>query len=615
MTEYIPPALLNHLWQSTLFAALAAALALTLRKNHARVRYALWLAASLKFLVPFSVLVSVGTHLGWSGPPVSRASVLAQMAQQASQPFVVVERGFSSTAPAPGPDATVLPSILLAFWMCSCLAILFSWFVRWRRMRAAVRASTPLLAGPEAETLARLQQRMGISKPIALASTTTAVEPGIFGIFRPVLLLPAGISHRLAAAEMESVLVHELCHVRRRDNLTSAIHMLVEAIFWFHPLVWWLGARLVEERERACDEEVLRLGNDPEAYAESILKTCQFYLEPPIVCMSGITGSDLKKRVIRIMTEGIAHKLSPTKKILLATFGIAAIAVPIWFGILNPQRGRAQTPPANGTPTPKFEVASIKPSKPSSGDHGLFRMGLQPNGRFTGSVTVKFLLELAYGFKDSQISGGPGWIDSDRYDIEAKPDEAFAALTLSTDERFEQVRLMMQALLADRFKLNLRHETKELPVYALVVAKNGPKLKESAPEPGSDSAEPPPPRPGGPPPRGAMQVMPGQLNGNAISVQMLVDPLSHMTGRIVVDKTGLKGRYDFTLKWTPGEAEGPIFRGGPAGPPPPDAPPPPDRNGPTLFVAVQEQLGLKLESQKEPVDTVVIEHIERPTEN
>ena len=125
----------------------------------------------------------------------------------------------------------------------------------------------------------------------------------MFGILRPVLLWPRDIDMRLDDAQVHAILAHELAHVRRRDNLTAAMHMFVEAVFWFHPLVWWIGARLVDERERACDEEVVRLGNDPHVYAESILKTCQFYVESPLTCVPGVTGSDLKKRIERIMSH------------------------------------------------------------------------------------------------------------------------------------------------------------------------------------------------------------------------------------------------------------------------------------------------------------------------
>jgi uncharacterized protein (TIGR03435 family) len=280
------------------------------------------------------------------------------------------------------------------------------------------------------------------------------------------------------------------------------------------------------------------------------------------------------------------------------------------LGLLHLPQGRAQTPLT--TPAPKFEVVSIKPSHEA---RGLFRVALQPSGRFeANNITVRFLMEQAYGLKDSQMSGAPGWIESEHFDIEAKPDDAFLDQKLSRDERDRQISLMMQSLLADRFKLVLHHETKELPVYALVVAKSGSKLKEAPPAPpDADAAAPGPPN--GPLRRGGMQMRRGELIASGIPLDRLEDVLSHITGRPVVNHTDLKGLYDFTLKWTPGEGEGPMMMGGPPGPPPADAPPPPDPNGPTLFTALQEQLGLKLESQKAPMDTVVIDRIERPSEN
>jgi bla regulator protein BlaR1 len=136
----------------------------------------------------------------------------------------------------------------------------------WLRIRAAVRSSVLL------EFPAKIEIRV----------SPGLLEPGVVGLLRPILLLPAGIVERLTTRQMEAVLAHEFCHVRRRDNLTAAMHMLVEAIFWFHPLVWWIGARLVVERERACDEDVLRLGSEPHVYAEAILNVCKHYLESPL---------------------------------------------------------------------------------------------------------------------------------------------------------------------------------------------------------------------------------------------------------------------------------------------------------------------------------------------
>jgi len=118
---------------------------------------------------------------------------------------------------------------------------------------------------------------------------------------------------------------HELCYVRRRDNLATVIHMAVEVVFWFHPLVWWLGARLIGERERACDEEVLRNGGEPRAYTEGILKICELYLASPLACVAGVTGGDLKRRIEAIMSNRAAHRLNYAKKAILADAAIAVV--------------------------------------------------------------------------------------------------------------------------------------------------------------------------------------------------------------------------------------------------------------------------------------------------
>jgi beta-lactamase regulating signal transducer with metallopeptidase domain len=188
-------------------------------------------------------------------------------------------------------------------------------------------------AGREFEMLRLLERNAAITRHIELKISESTLEPGILGIFRPVFLLPMGISNRLSDAQLKAIITHELCHVRRRDNLAATLHMLVEAVFWFHPLVWWIGARFVDERERACDEEVLKLGSDPQAYAEGILKVCEFYVESPPFCAAGVTGSNLKKRIEAIMTHGTAYKVEAGKRLLLAAMGLAAVTVPISIGV------------------------------------------------------------------------------------------------------------------------------------------------------------------------------------------------------------------------------------------------------------------------------------------
>lgn len=255
--------LANHLWQSTLFAAVAGLLTLALRKNRADARYWLWLAASVKFLIPFSLLVDMGGHFGRNTVPVLSTHTLASVIEQASKPFAVPGPLAAMPATPAGSPANWIPAVLCAAWAIGFAALVFSWSAWWRRLRAALRMASTL----------------DLPIGIEVKSSAAFVEPGVFGIRRPVLLLPAGITDCVTPPQMEAIVAHELCHVRRRDNLATALHMAVEALFWFHPLVWWLGARLVEERERACDEEVLLMGGEPEVYAEGILRICLVWPE------------------------------------------------------------------------------------------------------------------------------------------------------------------------------------------------------------------------------------------------------------------------------------------------------------------------------------------------
>src|SRR5579862_6510620 len=333
----------NHLWQSTLVAAAAALLTLVLRKHHARARYWIWLAASIKFLIPFSLLVAVGSHLAWqrdSGEMTKPALYFA--IEEVSQPFTQAAARAPSV-PAVSVLSTTLTHLLpwiAAVWLGGFVVVLLLWTARWRKIAAAMKGASLSSEGRELTALRRIERTGGIRKPIALLLSPASLEPGIFGIARPALIWPEGISPRLEDAHLEAILAHEVWHVRRRDNLAAALHMLVEAVFWFHPLVWWLGARLVEERERACDEEVLGTGSqprsgprvDPEVYAESILKACEFGAGFPLPCVSGVTGADLQRRIVRIMSGRAAREIDIRKKLLLATTAFAAIAGPLLAG-------------------------------------------------------------------------------------------------------------------------------------------------------------------------------------------------------------------------------------------------------------------------------------------
>jgi uncharacterized protein (TIGR03435 family) len=618
----VAPGLGNHLWQSTLCLASAGLLAWVLRKNRAQTRYGLWLAASVKFLIPFSLLVAVGIHLARPSPVLRSVAAggLYNVMSEVSQPFTktAVRPQAAGKSRRPAQSAGLryqalraLPALAVGLWLCGFLAVLAVWWRRWRGISAVLRGATPLREGREAEALRRVEQLGGVHGPLELLLSPASLEPGIFGIFKPVLVWPQGISGRLDDGQLEAILAHEVWHVRHRDNLGAALHMLVEAVFWFHPLVWWLGARLVEERERACDEKVVEWGSERQVYAESILKTCEFCLETPLACVSGITGADLKERIVRIMAHRRAKQLSFARKLLLAVIGSAAVAGPVAFGLFTAPQTRAQAPQTTGASSPSFEVASIRPNH--SGDNH-FWIQFDP-GRFrvTGAK-IKLLIQQAYEVRSYQIEGGPSWIESARYDIEAKEEDSQVdeESKLPREQSWGQDKLRLQRLLADRFKLRLSHTTKELPLYALVVAKNGPKLQKAKPGDtypngmkGFDGIAHP----------DVLYIGPGELRGQATTIARLINMLSELVGRNVVDRTGLTGAYDFSAKWTLDQSPTAMGMRPEDGNPEAKLSSPPEIVGSSFFTAIQEQLGLKLLSGKGPVEVLVIDHVERPSEN
>ena len=597
----VAPGLGNHLWQSTLFALIAGSLTLLVRRQQARIRYGLWLAASLKFLAPFSLLVSLGNYMAWSRTSHAAESGAYVVVEQISRPFqphavpAMPQAGLSMASPI---ALHLLPAFLLAAWLCGVAAVLVLWGVRWRRVSATLRAATPLRQGRELEALRRQERIAGLRAEIDLVSSSSSLEPGIFGIANPVLLWPEGISEHLEPAHVEAIIAHELRHVRRRDNLAAAIHMVVEALFWFHPLVWWLGTRLVEERERACDEEVVELGSERQVYAESILKVCEFCVGSPLACVSGVTGSDLKKRMVNIMTESIARKLDFGRKLILTAAALLAFALPIGLGVATATQGhaQAQTDEASAT-SPKFE-ASIKRSEvPAASDDGIkpvikkdmmVKMMYSPNGFETANTSLKSIIQEAYGVQANQIAG-PREL-STAYDISLKTEEP-AAVDLTFEQSAQRKRMMLQALLADQFQLKLHRESKMLPSYVLTVAENGPKLQPSRLEGTTVDFK-------GPDGKQVEHRMVMQMDSDSamgvtaqgVTADDIAKNLSMELGSTVVNKTGLTGTYASNLQWsTMGGAQAAKS---------------------ALITAVREQLGLSLEPQTTPMDVLVIDHVE-----
>ena len=228
---------------------------------------------------------------------------------------------------------------------------------------------------------------------------------------------------------------------------------------------------------------------------------------------------------------------------------------------------------AFGQSSPKFEVASIKPSQPG---RPFDVIQIMPGGTFRGThLTIHTLIRMAYDVASYQIRGGPGWIDSDTYDIAAKPDR---------NATRDQVRLMVQSLLTDRFKLSFHRENKEVAGYAIVIAKKGSKLHASDPAT-----------------RSRKQIGRSFVDGQAITIASLATSLTQILRCPVSDQTGLTENFDFKLEWTPDR--------------PPEAASTAAEPPLSVFAAIEEQLGLKLESHKTPSEILVIDQLEKPSEN
>jgi uncharacterized protein (TIGR03435 family) len=266
--------------------------------------------------------------------------------------------------------------------------------------------------------------------------------------------------------------------------------------------------------------------------------------------------------------------------VALLAFALIGSVAPRWIAFAQPE------------PKLAFEVASIKPGNLSDPRFGFF---LQPGGRLTASnVSLKRLISYAYDVRDHQIAKGPSWFDSDIYTIEARPDSSFTLPAGSlppgppSPAQSAPIRLMMRSLLADRFKLTFHRESRELPVFELALAGGGSRLKDA-----TDASQNLP--------DGLLRGGRGQVSGKAVPMWVVTFMLTQEVGRSVVDKTGLSGHYDFELTWTPDTLRRVDS----------DALP----EAPSLFTAIQEQLGLRLESARGPVEVLVIDHAEKPDAN
>ena len=376
------------------------------------------------------------------------ATLPAASGAAATTPTVWLRTGAPHALPEP-----LLPWVVV-LWLFGAMAFWLRLLGGWI---CAVRLGSRMVRPAPTEwqqALDRLKTRIRVSRPVRLLVSSLVQAPAVVGWLRPIVLVPVGALAGLPAAQIEALLVHELAHIRRHDYLVNVLQSVAEALLFYHPAVWWVSGHIRTEREQCCDDVAVSVSGDALTYVRALAEL-ESSRPTHFRAAMAATGGSLAQRIARLL--GQTRPASPT----LSGPGIIAAAVLLGitgFAVFGQTAAR-----------PKFEVASIKPSAEQR-----FMMVRPLPGRLTASAPLRLLMQNAYTVQSFQIVGGPGWIDSERYALEAKADG-----NASRSEIF----LMLQSLLEDRFQLKIHRETRELPVYTLVPARSG--LKLPSPKEGS----------------------------------------------------------------------------------------------------------------------------------
>jgi len=387
--------LINHLWQSTLFCGGAWLITLALRANSASLRHWVWLLASLKFLVPFSLLFYVGSYIGL---PVARtADIQPLMLGDALQSVSLLVSPTDALRATSSGAVSIALIMLLAVWIAGALVVGARWFLAWYAADSLVRAARP---APGALPDARI--------------TDADIEPAVARVFHPVVLLPSALLGRLTQPEIDAVLAHEQEHIERNDNLKDAIHRLTETLFWFHPAVWWIGRQMIEERERACDEAVLARGHDGGEYASGILAVCR-HCSTAAMATATATSGNLTQRVRYILGDGRPAALGAVKAFLLMVATIGATTLPMIAGAVDGTAHRLELLALNSRVlgTADFYIS------PAADGFDRHHIVADSEGVLIRNTSLRDLIALAYGVERWQVKGNYQWLDSTRYDIRA----------------------------------------------------------------------------------------------------------------------------------------------------------------------------------------------------
>jgi TonB family protein len=308
------PRFADHLWQTTVFALVILIASFVLRRGRARQRHTLCLLASAKFLVPAALFIVLAQQTGLDSLSffpaaqhwISETGQNALLLYGISEPVATLASTYEVTVVATDPThhAQIYPA-LTAVWFAGSLAILLLWGIRRRMFRRSLRLGKTIQHGREWQALTRARASLRLKRKVRLVISPLKIEPAVWRVWKPTVVLPESIASHLDDDELEAIMLHELVHIQRRDNLIGNFQLALCALLWFHPLVWFLSRKLFDEREQACDERVMEVCQTPEAYASSILKVVRFCFGWRVAGVIGAaSGSNLRRRIENIMSSG-----------------------------------------------------------------------------------------------------------------------------------------------------------------------------------------------------------------------------------------------------------------------------------------------------------------------
>ena len=492
------------------------------------------------------------------------------------------------TEVTPPPASLRMPSVAVAArvtWAIGALLFLAPIVVGvWRLQRMHMCGGLSWLEGRA--LVAAVAGQSGVVRTVDVFLHEALAAPMTCGFRRPAIGLPIDAPH-WPEADLHHALVHEIEHVRRGDWPVHLLARVTCAFYWFHPLAWVAWRQFSLESERACDDAVLR-GAEGTAYAEQLVTLARRISKQSAVPMLSMADrSSLATRVSAVLDSRCARGRAG----MISASVIVTVAMTVTVAISPLQAVTSARPPQPSTSAPAdpaFEVASIRQNTSTTTNGGTRPL---PDGFTATNVSLRTLIFAAYRIPNRQIIGGPSWVDSLRYDIAAK-----APGNPSPD----QVNAMLRSLLRDRFNLVVHHETRDVEIYALTVARAGGRLGPRLQKAAVDCSDPAvrarlaaaPFDPNARPVCG-LRIVPGRFVAGGAAVSSLAQGLVNASGRTVVDRTGLAGAFDIELEWAPT----------------------PDADGVSVFTAVQEQLGLKLESARAPLDVLVIDRADPATPN